>query len=124
MLKPPLDPLSYAGPSTPRAPKRRLRLALIAVLPVLVTPLLAAVLLGAADRRVLPEHFLCCNHPEVTVGGFIVLPSVGAVCGVVSVGRLLRGRRMLKGWVPAVIAILVNPLLALARWVVYGGVRA
>jgi hypothetical protein len=111
--RPPVDPLSYAGPSTKVSRRRRMRLALAAAATILLTPLLAAAMIAAVEWRVLPQHFLCCNHPEVAIAGLVVLPSLGALCGLVSIGRLALGRGTFKGWVPAVVGALVNPLLAL-----------
>ena len=124
MHQPPTGPLTYADPSTPRPTKRRLRLAVIAAVPVVLTPLIAAAMIAGISWKWLPLHFPCCNHPEVTIGTLVVLPGIGAVCGIVSVGRLAVGRRTLKGWPLAIVATVVNPALALAGFGMYSMFRA
>ena len=118
-------PLNYADVSTGLHGRRRWsRLALLAAAPVVLTPAVAAVLLWATRQGVLPHHFLCCEHPEVTIASLVVLPGSGALLGLASFVRLAASRRRLKGWVPCAVAMLVNPLLAFLGLGVYGGMRA
>jgi hypothetical protein len=70
-------------------------------------------LLYAADEGWLPQHFLCCNHPEVTVLAFTVMPLAGAVWGGLALSQVLRDvrRPRPRGTVLAALAIVLGVAL-------------
>ena len=108
--------LPYADRQTLAPPRRRSKLALAAALWCLASALASFLLLYATDAGALSQHFLCCNHPEVAMFAFVVVPAIGAVAGVGSLVRLARARGALKGWVPAVAAVVLGPGLTLVGW--------
>ena len=64
---------------------------------VLACPTLIGVpLLVAANENWLPQHSLCCRHPEVTVLAFTVMPLIGATWGGLATTSILRSARRPK----------------------------
>ncbi len=117
--------MEYVTPGSDAALSRRWsRLALAACAWCVLSPLLSVGLLFLADGNRLPQHFLCCKHPEVAALVFILMPAAGAVAGVVSIVRLRRQRPWLKGWPFAIAAVVIGAPLALAGAVVLVALKA
>jgi hypothetical protein len=107
--------LGYAGPAT-SAPRRWCRNAVRALAWVLAYPLLVgAPLIYAADNNWLPQHFLCCRHPEVTFLAFVATPFVGGALGVISLVqiRLDKSRPRQRGVCAASLSILFGAVFIL-----------
>ena len=105
--------LSYAQPWRERRPWSRPALRSLGF--VLLHPVLVAFpLLYAADRKWLPQHFLCCNHPEVTVLAFTVLPLLGTAWAASAIVRIVRDKRRPRprGIIVASLALLIGIALA------------
>ena len=106
--------LAYAEPG--RAGRRPwCRSAVTSLVYVVACPLLVALpLLYAANENWLPQHFLCCNHPEFTVLAFSVMPLIGAVWGGLALSQILRDLRRPRprGAVLASLAIILGVGLA------------
>ena len=81
---------------------------------VIACPLVVALpLLFAANENWLPQHFLCCNHPEVTVLAFTVTRLAGAAWGGFALWQILRDvrRPRARGTVLATLAIVLGVVL-------------
>ena len=115
--------LEYADPETARPAPRRSRLALVAAFWCLGSALASYLLMLAGRGNALPQHFLCCKHPEVAVFAFVVVPSIGAAAGLVSLLRIARSRGSLTGWLPAATAVMLGPGLALVGCVLVALVK-
>lgn len=108
--------LAYADRGTARPPRRQSRFAVAAALWCPASALASFLLLLAAKDNALPQHFLCCKHPEVAVLVFVVVPAIGTLAGLVSVARIARSRGALGGWVAAAIAVVLWSGLTLVGW--------
>ena len=77
-------------------------------------PVVSLPLLYASDEGWLPQHFLCCHHPEVTLLAFTGTPLVGVVWGGVALGKILRDARRPRprGTILSVLAIVIGLGLA------------
>jgi hypothetical protein len=102
--------LAYAEPAQ-TGPRPWCRSAVKSLVYVIACPLVVALpLLYAANENWLPQHFLCCNHPEVTVLAFTVMPLAGAVWGGLAVWQILSDARRPRprGVILAMLAIILG----------------
>ena len=118
--------LAYAEPG--RAGRRPwCRSAVTSLVYVVACPVILGMpLLYAADEGLLPQHFLCCNHPEVTVLAFTVMPLAGAVWGGLALWQILSDARRprLRGVVLAMLALLLGLGLGATGALVLFGLKA
>jgi len=108
-------------------PRRWCRSAVKALAWVVASPILVALpLLYAADNHWLPQHFLCCYHPEVAVLAFTVMPLVGSVWGGMAVTQIIRETRRprSRGMTVACLAMIGGGVLALSGMGVVFGLKA
>ncbi len=99
--------LNYAHPElrTPRYCVRPAKLSLIwAVLTS--SPLTVAPTIVAVERGWISVHFFCCQHPQLALLIFVVLPAIGAVLGAIALVRIMlrpTERRGLRWALPAML---------------------
>ena len=102
--------LAYAEPASSGA-RAWCRSAVTSLVYVIAYPLLVALpLLYAANENWLPQHFLCCNHPEVTLLAFTVMPLAGAVWGGLAAWQILSDghRPRPRGGILAMLALVLG----------------
>jgi uncharacterized membrane protein YraQ (UPF0718 family) len=114
-------PVGYARRPRPRRWSRR---ALVALVVVLAAPLVSGGVLYLTDRNLLPQHLLCCRHPELGFFVLVVFPLAGSVTGCAAVPQIRRHRASLRGRGVAVTAVLLGAVLAAAGAVVFVGLKA
>jgi hypothetical protein len=84
--------LAYADGAT-RVPRQWSRAAVKALAWVIASPLFVGFpLVYTAHRGWLPQHFLCCNHPEIALIAFVGMPLIGAAWGGVAILLIWRHR--------------------------------
>ena len=115
--------LHYADPLTADPPRRRSRLATAGAIWCLGSPLVSFLLLIAAQGDALPQHFLCCRYPEVSVAVFIIAPAIGSLIGATASTRIARSGGRLTGWFAAAFASGTGTLLAFVGFGLYNLVR-
>ncbi len=102
--------LPYAEPVS-GAPRPWRRSAVKALVYVIACPFVVALpLLYAANEGWLPQHFLCCHHPEVTLLAFTGPPLVGVIWAGVVLRQILRDARRPRprGALLAILAIVIG----------------
>ena len=118
--------LTYADPQA-RVPRRWSRAALHALAWVLASPVLVSLpLLFAVHRGWLPQHFLCCRHPQVALIAFVGVPLLGAAWGGGAVVLIRRHRTLPRprGIVLAIAATILGLALALLGFGVTWALKA
>lgn len=101
--------LSYAGASTKAGDQRRWsRIALWAFVSAFVTPVVEVLAGLLALRSPSPRHFLKWDYSEVAVVVFILFPVGGAILSFHAVGHLADHRPRIRGWAPALAAVVLH----------------
>jgi hypothetical protein len=90
--------LNYAGPTTPARRPRGWRVALGAMIGLVATWTVDATLIYLAQKNRLPPDFLCCHHPEIAWGAFVIAPAMVAVAGVYALVQALSSHGSVKVW--------------------------
>lgn len=118
--------LPYAEPVSGASRPWR-RSALKAFVYVIACPLIVALpLLYAANEGWLPQHFLCCRHPELALLAFTGTPLVGVIWGAVVLRQILRDARRPRprGAILAALAIVIGLAEAAMGVLVLFGLKA
>lgn len=104
--------LNYAEPTTGvRRPGTRM--AQVATVGLLASWALAVTLFCLANTNRLPQHFLCCRHPEVAWMAFVIAPAVMAGSGLFALIQIARTHGTLTAWLMSVGCILFGMLSAI-----------
>jgi hypothetical protein len=118
-----VGPLEYAGSLTP-APRRWSRLAIASAAVVVAASGSGGALLWLLKENRLPNHFLCCNYPWLTLAVFVGMPAAGAIGATAAIVKIARLGHALKGLAFAVPALLLNLALALIGVLIYSALKA
>jgi hypothetical protein len=114
--------LDYA----PVTPRRRSRLALLAMLWAIASPAItvAAVWVGGPSDDMLLPHFFCCHHRALGAMIFEGFPAAAALLGSIAMLRVVLSGGMMKGVIAASIAIAIGAVAAYFGAVLFSAIRA